>query len=124
MDPVLVPGEVVFCTTPDAGIAAAALPRALAVFAEDEGTSLVLPLAVARSMRFDTGAPMRQITLQVHSALDGVGLTVAVAGALAAEGIPCNVVAAFHHDHLFVPPEMAERALAALRALQAATARD
>ena len=55
--------------------------------------------------------------LQVHSALDGVGLTAAVAGALAAAGIACNVIAAFHHDHLFVP---AARAGAVLLAAQAA----
>ena len=54
----------------------------------------------------------------MNSALDGVGLTAAVSGALAAEAIPCNVVAAFHHDHIFVPSGMAERALAVLKALQ------
>jgi hypothetical protein len=53
----------------------------------------------------------------VNCALDGVGLTAAVASALAGEGIPCNVVAAFHRDHIFVPSEAAERALAVLKAL-------
>ena len=62
---------------------------------------------------------MRCITLQVHSALDGVGLTAAVAGALAAQGIACNMVAAYHHDHAFVPEAQAEAALAVLLALQA-----
>ena len=47
-----------------------------------------------------------------------VGLTAAVAVALADAGIACNVVAAVHHDHLFVPVESADAALAALRALQ------
>jgi hypothetical protein len=60
---------------------------------------------------------MACLTLTVHSALDGVGLTAAVASALADEGIPCNMVAAFHHDHVFVPEERAEEALAILRAL-------
>jgi hypothetical protein len=46
---------------------------------------------------------MACLTLRVHSALDGVGLTAAVASALAEIGIPCNMVAAFHHDHAFVP---------------------
>ena len=63
---------------------------------------------------------MRRIVLTVHSALDGVGLTAAVASALAAEQIPCNVVAAFHHDHVFVPADMAKRALAILEALEEA----
>jgi hypothetical protein len=63
---------------------------------------------------------MRRITLTVPSALDGVGLTAAVATALADAGIPCNVVAAFHHDHLFVPAAMAKRAVRVLLDLQAA----
>jgi hypothetical protein len=62
---------------------------------------------------------MRQITLRVHSALDGVGLTAAVASALSDAGIPCNMVAAFHHDHVFVPSSLAAAALDALRKLQA-----
>jgi uncharacterized protein len=61
---------------------------------------------------------MRRIVLEVFSALDGVGLTAAVAGALAAQGIPCNMIAAFHHDHVFVPAVMADRAIAVLQELQ------
>ena len=57
---------------------------------------------------------MRQITLMVHSALDGVGLTAAVANALAAEGCPCNVVAAYHHDHIFVAVQDADKAMKVL----------
>ena len=58
------------------------------------------------------------ITLTVHSDLAAVGFLAAVAAALASEGIPCNAIAAFHHDHLFVPVAMAERAMAALERLQ------
>jgi len=50
-----------------------------------------------------------------------VGLTAAVAGALAEAGIACNVVAGFHHDHLFVPWERREDALAILSDLSART---
>ncbi|SLN72583.1 ACT domain-containing protein [Roseisalinus antarcticus] len=91
---------------------------ALATFREDEGLSLIVPaeLAPASALR------MRRITLGVHSALEGVGLTAAVAGTLADAEIPCNVVAACHHDHLFVPEAMAARAMDLLRALQAETA--
>jgi hypothetical protein len=59
--------------------------------------------------------PFARITLTVHSALEGVGLTAAVSGALAEQGIACNVVAGFHHDHLFVPWERREEALGVLR---------
>ena len=111
-----------FCTTADAGLAARAAPRALASFAEDEGLSFILPQAAASDLGFDTGLAMARITLAVTSALDGVGLTAAVAGALAADGIACNIVAAFHHDHVFVPRAQATRALAVLRALAAGQA--
>jgi hypothetical protein len=42
-----------------------------------------------------------------------------VASALSDAGIPCNMVAAFHHDHVFVPSSMAAAALDALRKVQA-----
>lgn len=99
--------------------AAAALPEAIAIFREAEGLSLVLPLATARRMGVGDGPAMRRITLGVQSALDGVGLTAAVATALAGAGIACNVVAACHHDHLFVPADRAAEALARLERLAA-----
>lgn len=119
MRPVLEPGDVVFCTTADAALAARARGVALALFREAEGVSLILPRADAELLGFPVDLPMRRITLAMPSALDGVGLTAAVASALAAEDIPCNVVAAFHHDYVFVPSQKAARALAVLEALQA-----
>lgn len=115
MTPVLKPGEFVFCTTKDADVLSRAMPLAEGWIKEEEGTTLILAGADAAAFGFDTTMPMRRIVLTVFSALDGVGLTAAVAGALAAEGIPCNMVAAFHHDHVFVPAAMAERAVAVLR---------
>jgi hypothetical protein len=83
---------------------------AFALIREEEGTTAILPGERA-------GAPFARITLTVHSALEGVGLTAAVSGALAEAGIACNVVAGFHHDHLFVPWERREEALAILQRL-------
>ena len=116
MDPRLRDGAFVFATLtkPAPDLAA----QAIASFAEDEGLSLILPLEVAEGAGLDGTQPMRCITLHVHSALDGVGLTAAVAGVLARHGIACNMVAAFHHDHAFVPAQQAEGALQVLRALQ------
>jgi hypothetical protein len=121
MSPVLEAGEFAFCTTRDAEKFAKAQPLALGWFREREGLSLILEHGAAEALGFDVSLPMRRIELQVHSALDGVGLTAAVAAALAAEGIPCNVVAAYHHDHVFVPSGESRRALAALEKLQAQT---
>lgn len=115
MAPVRDPETWHFCTTDDRELAERARPLALAVFGEEEGTSLILPDEAARDLGFAVEMPMSRITLSVHSALDGVGLTAAVARALADAHIPCNVVAAYHHDHVFVPEELAEDAVAVLR---------
>ncbi len=81
---------------------------AFAVICEEEGTTVI----VARE-----AGGFARITLTVHSALDGVGLTATVAGGLAAAGIACNVVAGYHHDHLFVPWGRRDEALAILQRL-------
>jgi hypothetical protein len=47
-----------------------------------------------------------------------VGLLTKVTGALAAEGIPVNVISAFYHDYLLVPIESAEAALHVLTDFQ------
>jgi len=118
MSPTLGNGVFVFCRTADRAIADACFEQAIGFFAEAEGSSFILPIAAAERLGVDHSIPMRLITLTVHSALDGVGLTSAVAGTLANLQIPCNIVAAFHHDHVFVPYEQADQALAALVELQ------
>lgn len=91
-------------------------PHAVASFREAEGLTLVLPQVAADDLK-RVSAPMKRITLEVHSSLEAVGLTAAVASALAEEGISANVVAAYYHDHIFVPKASADRALAVLQAL-------
>lgn len=89
-------------------IEGAAPADAFALIREDEGTTAIVP---------GEGGGFARITLQVHSALDGVGLTAAVATALAEAGIACNVVAGYHHDHLFVPWHRRDEALERLQRL-------
>jgi hypothetical protein len=115
MAPVLDPSTWHFCLVTDPELAARTLP--LAMFQEDEGLSLILSEEDAEAFGLSSDLPRARITLTVHSALDGVGLTAAVATALADAGIACNMVAAFHHDHAFVPLADAPRALAILKAL-------
>jgi len=122
MTPVLKDGLYIFGSTDDPAIIAAAAIDSLATFREEEGTALVLREAEAARHGFDRSMPMRRIVLEVFSALDGVGLTAAVATALADEGIPCNMIAAYHHDNVFVPAEMADRAVAILEEVQRAAA--
>ncbi len=113
------PGAFVVASVADPARAATLAPLALATMREAEGLSLVLPLDAARAAGFETRAPFACLTLRVASALDGVGLTAAVSGALAAAGIPANVIAAFHHDHVLVPEAQADAACAVLAALAA-----
>ncbi len=117
MTPELKGGVYAFCAAGDRDWRAL---EPLAMFREAEGVSLILEADAARAAGFVTEAPMGLITLNVYSALDGVGLTAAVASALAEAGIACNMVAALNHDHVFVPADRAEEALTILRALQAA----
>lgn len=110
MDPARMPGRWVFRSVSPGDLPALA-GRMHALFHEPEGPSVLLPATE------DDGDAMAQITLQVHSALDGVGLTAAASGALAAAGIPCNIIAATRHDHIFVPEDRAAEALEILRRL-------
>jgi len=59
------------------------------------------------------------LELSVYSDLQAVGFLAKVAEALADAGIPCNAVAAFHHDHIFVPVARASDAKTAIEALRA-----
>jgi uncharacterized protein len=116
MEPELDEAEYVFATAGDRPEALASLDP-WAVVKEREGTTLVLerPRAAAAGL---PGAPsFRRITLNVHSSLEAVGLTAAVSAALARAGISANVIAAFYHDHVFVPASRAEEALEILRDL-------
>ena len=78
------------------------LGAAIGTFREDEGVTAIVPSEVADELGID-GPDFARILLMVHSDLEGVGLTAAVAGALADAGIACNMVAAFYHDHAFIP---------------------
>lgn len=115
MKPVLNDGEYVFCTVPDGVMPDGINP--LGSFREREGLTLILERSEAEraGLAFDYVAAW--LTLEVHSALQAVGLTAAVASALAKAGISCNVVAAWYHDHLFVAHTDGPRALDVLRAL-------
>ena len=102
-------------------VAVDAVPAGVAplmTFREDEALTCVVTAAEAQAAGLPDGPVFRRISLGVQSSLEAVGLTAVVATALADAGISANVVAAFHHDHVFVPAERAAEALAALRRLQ------
>ena len=113
ISPALDPREYVFVTSTAPHDAAAQVARL--TFHEDEGVTYVLERARAETLGLAYAFPCKQITLQVTSALDAIGFVAAVATTLARNGIASNVVSAYHHDHLFVPAERADEALAILR---------
>jgi hypothetical protein len=111
------PGAYVFTVAPQGLPLADVQP--VATVAEAEGLTLVLAQEHADQLglRYDYVAAW--LTLRVHSALDAVGLTAAVSNTLAEAGISCNMIAGYHHDHLFVPAERADHTLAVLEELSA-----
>ncbi|WP_393053769.1 ACT domain-containing protein [Streptomyces sp. LN549] len=115
--PELHPGRYVYVTVPDGVVPDRAAP--VVTVREAEGLTLVLPEAEATAAGLPFSYAAGWITFRVHSALEAVGLTAAVALALTDAGISCNVVAGFHHDHLFVPFGRAAEAVAVLEALAA-----
>lgn len=117
MDPVLDVRLWSFVGGEDPEVVFQLMGHALATFREEEGLSLIVPHEVALANKIEAD-PYARITLRVHSALDGVGLTAAVSSVLAEAGIACNMVAALRHDHAFVPADLAEEALALLKELQ------
>ena len=114
MSPEIQDGEYVFCTFTDNNMDYKHL-EPLATFKESEGLTLIVPLAIAVKEKLSFEGVFKQITLTVHSSLEAVGLTAAVANKLASYEISANVVAAFYHDHVFVQAEKAQQALSALK---------
>lgn len=117
LNPELNPGKYVFCTL-ESSIEPPEL-EPLGWFREAEGISVILSRQQAKEYGYATLPSFAWITLKVNSSLEAVGLIAAVSAALANAGIACNVVAATHHDHLFVPWDQAQQAVALLKSLAA-----
>ena len=115
MTPVLNEGDYVYCT--ESSLHAIDTAHIIGLFKEAEGFTIILKKEVADQLQLEYSYVAAWITLTIHSSLAATGLTAAFATVLAQEGISCNVVAAYYHDHIFVAKEDAERAMAALNKL-------
>jgi hypothetical protein len=113
---VLDPATYVFCRLRE-GLAQNRL-TARGIYHESEGVTLILEQQEAERTGLSADFVARRIELTVHSDLNAVGFIARIATELAAAGIPCNAVAALYHDHLYVPAELVERAMAVLAALE------
>jgi len=118
LQPKLLVDEFVFCSSETMSLTDALELDPVATFREEEGLSLVLTKRAAMQAGFDFSLVFKCITLTVHSSLDSVGLTAAVANRLSNHSISTNVVAAYYHDHVFVPLSKAEQALQLLTDFQ------
>lgn len=107
-------GEYVFCTVED--VKKIDLNDILLLFREQENITIVLKKDIADSLLLDYSFIASWISLTIHSSLEAVGLTAAFSNALAHEGISCNVVAAYYHDHIFVDQKDCDAAMRILNA--------
>lgn len=109
MKPTLNEGEFVYCSLDNSQTTDELDP--LCMFQEKEGTTVIIPKQQADNAALPYSVVCSWITLTVHSSLEAVGLTAAVSTALTQANISCNVVAAYYHDHIFVPVKDAKRAM-------------
>ena len=112
MTPKLNKGDFVFATVDD--ISKISRNDTICEFKEAEGITLVVEKQKADALKFDYDYTAAWITLEVHSALDAVGLTALFSTALAKNNISCNVIAAYNHDHVFVAKKDAAKAMQVL----------
>lgn len=116
IDPSLKDGEFVFCSLDTDRYRRLGLD-AVAFFREDEGLSVVVRREAAERLSLPFQGVWALITCQVCSDLSAVGFLSAILRPLADAGISVNPVAAFYHDHLFVPLKHARLALDLLKTL-------
>lgn len=84
-------------------------------FREQEGMTYILTQASAEAYGIEFEQPWAWISVDTPTQLNATGITAHIATILGTHEISCNVVAAFHHDHLFVPFELGSEALRVLR---------
>ena len=132
MDPSLLEDTFLFVNVTTAGSEIArcasliAQLRPISTVQEAEGLSLIvsetnlasLPDEQKGEIKVETEAPMRMISLTVHSALTMCGLSAALSRKMADAEISCNIVAGFYHDHLFVDAARAQDAMVLLEAMK------
>jgi len=107
-------GKYVFCTVRN--LENINLNDIQMIFREEESTTIIIRKEIADALNLKYSFVACWISLNVHSALEAVGLTAAFSKALSEKGISCNVVAGFYHDHLFVDQKDGEKAMQILKA--------
>lgn len=122
MEPILCDETYVFVTVKNNFNTDALSP--LMIFREREGTSLIIKQQEAEVAGIDYEFPCRMITLNIHSSLEAVGFLARITQRLAKLQMGVNPVSGFYHDHLFVPENRAQDALAELQLMSAELSMD
>jgi len=107
----------VFVTIPNTEIPPAALISSLATaltFREHEGLTIITTLEAAQEFNFQHVFSSRKITLEGQSSLKAVGFMAVISKTLAENGLGCNSVSGYFHDHVFVPEGRADDAVRVL----------
>ncbi|EXJ73959.1 uncharacterized protein A1O5_02253 [Cladophialophora psammophila CBS 110553] len=120
-------------SSPSSSPSSAGAPAAPAPAKEGQGQRQAKGTAITLILRLETAQkhgiqnytyPCRMITCDVHSSLEAVGFMAVLATRLAGRGISVNPISGFSHDHLFVPVERAEEAVAELLLVREEAVRD
>ena len=94
-------GEYVFCSIMDNN--KISIKNIICTFKESKGYSIIISKEEATINYLPFYFISAWINLNIDSTLDSVGLTSSFSRDLTKAGISCNVIAAYHHDHIFVP---------------------
>lgn len=113
MNPILNVGDYVFCSINN--IEDIKTKDIVMFFKEKEGVTCILNKKNADKLNLKYDFVSSWITLNVFSSLEAIGFTSFFTKLLSEQGISCNVVAAFHHDHIFVPKKETKKALQILK---------
>lgn len=115
MSPVVHPEEYVFVSLKNPDIISR--DDRICEFREKEGTSLIIKKQKADELNITYQYICSWITLEVNSSLQAVGFTAAFSSELAKHNLSCNVIAGYHHDHIFVETKNAQKAMTILTEL-------
>ena len=115
LSPILNDGEYVFTSIKN--IELLNTSEVICTFKEKEGFTLILERSRADQLGLRYNFIASWITLEIHSSLNAVGLTSLFTTELANNGISCNVIAGYYHDHIFVSTKDSQKALEILNYL-------
>jgi hypothetical protein len=116
-------GEYYFSSIPESQLLGIAryLSHVKGAFREEEGVTAIFSKEILPQVQQLTEkkiqGPFALITFKQETPLHAVGITAQFSAALARAKIPANVFAGYHHDHVLVPFDLREAALAALKKL-------